>query len=84
MYLIEKSRMLDLSGFERSKYKIHKSAGNANRALLTFDLCAVALGRYAVLFSTAPRPFRLSALQNACVCPCIGAYYNAEIIEITN
>ena len=31
--------------------------------------CAVALGRYAVLFSTASRPFRLSALQNACVCP---------------
>ena len=37
--------------------------------------CAVALGRYAVLFSTASRPFRLSAIQNACVCPCMGAFY---------
>ena len=32
------------------------------------------LGRYAVLFSTAPPPFRLSALQNACVCPHSGRH----------
>ena len=37
--------------------------------------CASVLGRYAVLCSTAPPPLRLSALQNACVCPHCGRYY---------
>lgn len=36
--------------------------------------CAVVLGRYAVLFSTASPPFRLSALQNACVYPHSGRH----------
>ena len=36
--------------------------------------CAIVLGRYAVLFSTAPPPLRLSALQNACVCPHSGRH----------
>lgn len=56
-----------------------KVLGNTRPAPPPLGECAVALGRYAVLFSTAPRPLRLSALQNACVCPCMGAYYNAEL-----
>ena len=66
----------------------HKSRGNTRPEHPPLGECAVALGRYAVLFSTASRPFRLSALQNACVCPCMGAWwlitvvYSEEFLEL--
>lgn len=72
-----------LCGFEKVRYEIQKRGGNASSPLIIFEICAIVLGRYAVLFSTAPPPFRLSALQNACVCPhsgrhidCIFSPYN--------
>lgn len=72
--------VLEISRFKKVRYKIQKWGGNASSPLFTFDICAVALGRYAVLFSTASRPFRLSALQNACVCPCMGSFCNFYLL----
>ena len=56
------------------RYEIQKRGGNASSPLIISEICAIVLGRYAVLFSTAPPPLRLSALQNACVCPHSGRH----------
>ena len=56
------------------RYEIQKRGGNASSPLIISEICAIVLGRYAVLCSTAPPPFRLSALQNACVCPHSGRH----------
>ena len=51
-----------------------KVRGNTRPEPPPLGECAIVLGRYAVLFSTAPPPLRLSALQNACVCPHSGRH----------
>ena len=48
--------------------------GNTRHEPPPLGECAIVLGRYAVLCSTAPPPLRLSALQNACVCPHSGRH----------
>ena len=61
-----KLRMLKNSRLERITQNT-KVRGNTSPNLPLAGECPLVLGRYDVLFSTASRPFRLSALQNACV-----------------
>ena len=58
-----------LCWFQCDWEKGHREGNSTPRGIF-----AIVLGRYAVLFSTAPPPLRLSALQNACVCPHSGRY----------